>query len=61
MPKKEVKTEELEAKIIVKIIGVGLKAELSKDTIEARMVKKRIEDMEAEFEFNGVPTKIWIR
>ena len=47
--------------IKVKIIAVGLLEEMKKDTLEARMVKKRIEDMEAEFEYNNVPIKAWIR
>ena len=54
-------TENPKSKIEVKIITVGLKEEIKKDTLEARMVKKRIEDMEAEFERNGITTKIFIK
>jgi len=45
-------------KIEVKIIIYGLDKELTNDTLEARMVQKRIEDLEAEFERNGIPTRV---
>jgi len=40
----------------VKIIVYGFKKD--RDTLEARMVKKRIEDLEAEFEKNSVSTRV---
>jgi len=45
----------------VKIIVYGLSEEEEKDSLTARMVKKRIEDMEAEFENNGIPTRVILR
>jgi len=45
-------------KIEVTIITHGLKEEEQTDTLEARMVNQRIEDMQAEFEKNNIPTKV---
>ena len=50
-----------DSKIKVKIIVIGLEEQLQIDTLKARMVETRIEQMEAEFEQNGVPTTVWIR
>lgn len=43
-------------KIEVKIIIYGLVE--SEDTLESRMVRVRIEDLEAEFERNGIATRV---
>jgi len=45
----------------VKIIVDGFLDEEKRDTLEARMVDKRLSDLECEFEKNGVPTTIWKR
>lgn len=42
--------------IEVKIIIYGLLDD--EDSLEARMVEKRIEDLEAEFEHNDIPTRV---
>lgn len=45
----------------VKIIVYGLAEEQKKDSLESKMVRKRIEDLEAEFERNGIPTRVILR
>lgn len=47
-----------DTKIEVKIIIYGLVEAETEDTLESRMVKARIEDLEAEFEHNGIPTRV---
>jgi len=45
-----------EKKIGVKIIVYGLKE--AGDTLESRMVNTRLEDLEAEFEHNGIAVRV---
>jgi hypothetical protein len=47
--------------IEVKIIVYGLVDAQRTDTLEARMVKRRIEELEAEFEKNDIPTRVVLR
>ena len=46
--------------IKVIVATFGLVDELQRDTLEARMVKQRLDDLAAEFNLNGVETSIKI-